>query len=185
MTPRPRQSASLGSNTCSSRRCATTLPSGRTARVYWMSIRGSRQAHEHEQRLQHVARLEPGDHAGDAVVAREELVAGRPGDHAHVPGQQEPADGRLAQVEQRAQRQRHGLVQAEEAEVGEAGGARLEQRRRRGRRGGLEADAGEDDLPVRLGGGDAHGVAAASRRRARRRRRRAPRPACRATPARG
>ena len=54
--------------------------------------------------------------------------------------------------------------------------ARLEQGRGDGRRRGLEADAGEDDLPVRLVGGDRARRRAASRRRARRRRRRAPRP---------
>jgi len=76
-----------------------------------------------------------------------------------VPREHEALERRLPQIEERAQRRRHRLVQAEDAEVGQAALSRLEQRGPdRGRRG-LEPDAREHHLAPGLVRRELHRVA--------------------------
>ena len=78
---------------------------------------GASCARQRQQRPEHIVGLEAGDDTAHAVLRRQEREGLGAGDHAHVAGQDEAVERRLAGLEQCPQRRRHRLVQAEDGEV--------------------------------------------------------------------
>ena len=105
-------------------------------------------AHDHGDALQHVDRLEPGDHAGDAVLLRQELEGGGAGNGGHVTGQDERVELERRVVDQLFQGAGHVLVRGKHAEVAKSHGRGAFDGHGHQRRGGFEADAHEDDLTL-------------------------------------
>jgi hypothetical protein len=75
-----------------------------------------------------------------------------------VAGSEKRLDAVPGRLEDRRDRRRHAHVGDQHREVQDAETLRLVDRHRIGRRRGLEPDAEEDDLPVRLRTGDAERV---------------------------
>ena len=116
--------------------------------------------HEHQERLQHVARLEAGHHAGHAVVARPETGnMAVPVITLTCPGSRKPLIGVSPSSSSALSGSGIVLCMLSRVKLVSPRGARLEQGGRGGGRGRLEADAGEDHLAVRFGRGDLDRVA--------------------------
>ena len=104
--------------------------------------------HEHGDALQHIDWLEPGNHAGDAVLLRQEAVRLSTDDGAHVTREDKRVELERGIAYEQLQRTGHVLVRREHGEVGKSHGLRALDRHSHKRSRRLEADAHKDDLPL-------------------------------------
>ena len=115
-------------------------------------------AGQHQHPLQHVERFEAGDHAGDRMLLGQRPV-GLGADHRRDVGRAEVAvDLEFRIVGQHRHRCRHGLVGAQDQEVGQPLAPGVDHRPGDGRRGGFEADPEKDHALLGMFLGQGHRV---------------------------
>jgi hypothetical protein len=146
------------------------LPSGRDrARVGVLQLRAALlELHDRTpDALEHVERLEAGDHDRDVEALDQRPVLGRAHHRADVPGGEEGVDPADRRGGDRGDRRRDQHVADQHGEVGDAPRLGLHDGHGVGGGGGLEADAEEHHLLVGVGLRDADRIERASRRPAR------------------
>ena len=105
-------------------------------------------AHDHGDALQHINRLETGDHTRDAILFREEFIGLRADDRGNMAGQDERIDLQLWIGNDHFKSVGHVLVRDEHREVLQTERlSALDSHSNEGR-GGLEANAYEHDLLI-------------------------------------
>ena len=123
-------------------------------------------AHQHAHGLQHVERLEAGDHHRPLVFLCEKIVGTAADDGAHVRRADESVDAHgtqlahVGRIENALDGRGCEHMVAKHAEVPEPQGFRLPDRDRGRRRGSLKSDGEENDLPVGIVLRDVDGLGA-------------------------